>query len=90
VTNLRDEGTGYLAPPRQVRRSDDRRNEVSDAQTPVINMVKDYPFKLNFAKCAGIYREKEGYSSVTNRSAYPYKRFQYAITFITSSALSSG
>jgi len=54
VTNLRDEGTGYLAPPRQVRRSDDRRNEVSDAQTPVINMVKDYLFKLNFAKDAGI------------------------------------
>jgi hypothetical protein len=54
VTNLRDEGTDYLAPPRQVRRSDDRRNEVSDETTPVINIVKDYPFKLNSAKGAGI------------------------------------
>jgi hypothetical protein len=38
ATNLRDEGTGYLAPPRRVRRRKDRRNEVSDPLTPVFNM----------------------------------------------------
>jgi hypothetical protein len=41
VTNLRDEGTGYLAPPRQVRRSDDRRKELLEDVKPVINMDKD-------------------------------------------------
>jgi hypothetical protein len=72
VTDLRDEGTGYLAPPRQIRRSDDRRNEeLSKEVAPVINMVKDYPFKLDFAKYAGNYSEKDGYSSVINNSAYP-------------------
>jgi len=40
ATNLRDEGTGYLAPPRRVRRSEDRRNEVSDEATPVNNISR--------------------------------------------------
>jgi hypothetical protein len=41
VTDLRDEGTGYLAPPRQIRRSDDRRNEeLSNEVAPVINMAQ--------------------------------------------------
>ena len=60
MTNLRDEGTGYLAPPRQVRRSDDRRNELSDEVTPVINMAKDYPYKLDFAKVWVITVKKMG------------------------------
>jgi hypothetical protein len=39
MTDLRDEGTGYLAPPRQIRRSEDRRNEeLSKELAPVINM----------------------------------------------------
>ena len=40
MTNLRDEGAGYLAPPRQVRRSDDRRNELREDVKPVINMAQ--------------------------------------------------
>jgi hypothetical protein len=41
MTNLRDEGAGYLAPPRQIRSSDDRRNEeLSKEVAPVINMAK--------------------------------------------------
>ena len=40
MTNLRDEGTGYLAPPRQVRSSDDRRNELREDVKPVINMAQ--------------------------------------------------
>jgi hypothetical protein len=72
MTNLRDEGAGYLAPPRQIRSSDDRCNEeLSKEVAPVINMVKDYPFKLDFAKYTGFYSEKDGYSSVINNSAYP-------------------
>jgi len=40
ATNLRDEGTGYLAPPRRVRRSEDRRNEAfSCSDKPVVNMA---------------------------------------------------
>jgi hypothetical protein len=39
MTDLRDEGTGYLAPPRQIRSSVDRRNEeLSKEVAPVINM----------------------------------------------------
>jgi hypothetical protein len=39
MTDLRDEGTGYLAPPRQIRRNVDRRNEkLSKEVAPVINM----------------------------------------------------
>jgi hypothetical protein len=42
MTNLRDEGTGYLAPPRQIRRSDNRGSEEIDGErAPAINMAKD-------------------------------------------------